>query len=62
MLGLKIAPAPLGVTLIEVDALEYPIPAFITLTSDILPLVRTGLKSAPEPNPLESITSKSGIE
>ena len=60
--GLKIAPDPLGVTLIEVDVAEYPIPAFMILTSVILPSVKTGLKVAPFPVPLESITSISGIE
>ena len=57
------APDPLGTTLIEVDVLEYPIPALITLTSVIFPDVDIiGLTIAPDPDPLESITSTSGIE
>ena len=60
---LKIAPDPLGTTLIEVEVLEYPIPVLIILTSVIFPDVdMTGLNKAPDPDPLESITSKSGTE
>ena len=59
----KVALDPLGITLIEVDVLEYPIPALTTLASVIFPDVDTiGLTIAPEPDPLESITSMSGTE
>ena len=57
------APDPLGTTLMEVEVLEYPMPVLITFTSVILPSVdMTGLNKAPEPDPLESITSNSGVE
>ena len=47
----------------EVEVLEYPIPVLIILTSVIFPDVDiTGLNEAPDPDPLESITSKSGTE
>ena len=47
----------------EVEVLEYPIPTLIILTSVIFPDVDiTGLNEAPDPDPLESITSKSGTE
>ena len=59
----KIAPDPLGTTLMEVEVLEYPIPVLIILTSVIFPDVDiTGLNKAPDPDPLESTISKSGIE
>ena len=41
---------------------EYPIPLLTILMSDIFPLVITGLKSAPDPEPEESSIIKSGIE
>ena len=62
ILASKIAPEPAGFTWIAVEELEYPIPALITLTSDILWFIITGLKSAPEPLPVKSVTIKSGVE
>ena len=53
---------PEGFTLIEVDELEYPIPVFTTLTSVIFPFTIIGLNSAPDPDPVESTTTKSGSE
>ena len=53
---------PAETTFIEVSILEYPIPGLIISTSDILLLLIIGLKAAPLPLPLESITFKSGIE
>ena len=62
MLAFKIALKPADLTSIIVELLEYPIPGFTILISVIFWLVMTGLKSAPDPAPVKSVTIKSGVE
>ena len=62
ILAFKIALEPEGFTFIIVEVLEYPIPGFTILMSVIFWLVMTGLKSAPDPAPVKSVTTKSGVE
>ena len=62
ILAFKIALDPAGLTSIIVELVEYPIPGFTILISVIFWLVMTGLKSAPDPVPVKSVTIKSGIE
>jgi len=57
--GLKIAFLPAETGIIVVSAVEYPAPAFTTITSVILLLTTTGLKIAPVPTPDTLI---SGVE
>ncbi len=60
--GFIFAFLPDGITLIEVEFDEYPIPGLTTSTETIFPFSMVDLNWAPVPDPLESITSKSGIE
>ena len=50
---------PAGTTEIIVFVVEYPAPGFTTITSVILLLITTGLKTAPVPIP---VTTISGVE
>ena len=59
---LKIAPEPLGFTLIVVVFGSYPIPSLITITSSIFPSTTTGLNIAPVPTLSLSSTINSGVE
>ena len=59
----SIKPAlPAETTFILVDAAEYPIPELTTCTDAILLLTIIGLNLAPDPAPVVSTTSRSGVE
>ena len=60
--ALNIAFEPLFLTKIVVKFGSYPKPPLITTTSTILPLEISGLRIAPVPVPLESLTTSSGKE
>ena len=62
MLAFKIALEPEDFTWIIVEVLEYPIPGFIIWISAIFWLIMTGLRSAPDPTPVKSVTTKLGVE
>ena len=59
--ALRIAPLPIGITLIEVF-FPYPIPPYTIVTDSIEPLLITGFNMAPTPFPSGSRILRSGSE